>query len=151
MQHTPGFCCLALLLLASCGSYQPQANTDATNQPANTGNVATSNSSATAPKPRPDFSTPRIAVVTFIEAASNRDAELLSQCFASESAGEFRKYREKRATAKELDELAKFADGAKITDVKVEGDSAVVSVAFKERNEKISMKRTESGWKILDF
>lgn len=98
-----------------------------------------------------DFSTPRAAVETFIAAGTNRDADLVSQCFDAESPVEFRKLREKTASQKEMDELADFVRGAQIKDVKETGDRAVVSVIFKQRNEEISMKKSASGWKILDF
>jgi hypothetical protein len=98
-----------------------------------------------------DFSSPRAAVETFIAAGTNRDADLLSQCFDAGSPGEFRKFREKTASQKDLDNLAEFVRGAQITDVKENGDAAVVSVKFKERNEEIKMNKSASGWKILDF
>jgi hypothetical protein len=74
-----------------------------------------------------------------------------SQCFDAESPGEFRKYREKTASQKDLDGLAEFVSGAQVTDVKESGDRALVSVKFKARNEEITMKKSAGSWKILDF
>ena len=138
--------CLMLLLMIGCspGSSNNISTTNRVTDPNNNANPG-------AGKAKGDFSSPRAAVYTFIAAGTNRDAEVLSQCFDAESPGEFRKLREKTASQKELDDLAEFVKGAQITDVKESGDRAVVSVTFKARNEEISMKKSAAGWKILDF
>ena len=137
--------CLMLLSMLGC-SLRSSNNTNASNR--NNGeSPATSGGSNV----KSDFSSPRAAVETFIAAGTNRDADLLSQCFDAESPGEFRKLREKTASQKDLDGLADFVRGAQITDVKENGDAALVSVKFKERNEEIKMKKSASGWKIVDF
>ena len=136
-------CCLVLLLFSGCNS--PSSN--------NTGTVANGNNptSTSGAKAKGDFSTPKGAVETFILAGTNRDADLLSQCFHPDSPGEFRKFREKSMSAKDLDETATFVRGAEVTDVRETGDRAVVKVTFKQRNEEISMKKSGADWKILDF
>lgn len=139
-------CCLALLLMTGCSLISSNSN--------NTSNGSANSSlseKSGAGKSKGDFSSPKAAVYTFIAAGTNRDAEMLSQCFDAESPGEFRKYREKTASQKDLDGLAEFVNGAQITDAKESGDRAVVSVKFKARNEEISMKKSAGGWKILDF
>lgn len=142
-------CCLAALLFIGCNSQRSynSSNTGSANSSNNESNPAYANRA----KPKGDFSTPKAAVETFIMAGTNRDANLLSQCFHPESPGEFRKLREKTSSAKDLDEMANFVRGARIVDVKEKGDSAVVSVVFRERSEEISMKKSEGDWKILDF
>lgn len=136
------YCSLALLLLIGCNS---PGSYNLSNSNANNSN------NASRARAKGDFSTPKATVETFITAGSNKDADLLSQCFHAESPGEFGKLREKTTSAKELDELATFVQGAMVGDVQEKGDSAVVSVAFKKRNEKISMKKSGNDWKILDF
>lgn len=142
-------CGFILLSLLACN----YSNTNNTNTPKNSNTTSNTNN---ANKPdstttKADFSTPKTAVETFINAASNRDANLLSRCFDAESAGEFRKFREKTASQKDLDELAEFAQGAKVTDVEESGDAAEVNVKFKARDEQITMRRGADGWKIVDF
>ena len=139
-------CYLALLLLTGCSLSGSNSN-NSSNGSANS-NLSDKSGAA---KSKGDFTSPKAAVYTFIAAGTNRDAEMLSQCFDAESPGEFRKYREKTASQKDLDGLADFVNGAQITDVKESGDRAVVSVKFKARNEEISMKKSAAGWKILDF
>jgi len=132
-------CGVMLLLVLGC-NYGDTKKTD---------NANNSNSSDT--KSKGDFSTPKAAVETFIMAAQNKDLDLLSKCFDVGSPGEFRPFREKTATQKELDSISEFAQGATVTDVKESGNNAVVMVKFKKRDEEISMKKTADGWKILDF
>jgi len=139
-------CCLTLLLTTACSLTSSNSN----NSSNGSSNSNTSDKSG-AGKSKGDFSSPKAAVYTFIAAGTNRDAEMLSQCFDPEGPGEFRKYREKTASQKDLDGLAEFVNGAQITDAKESGDRAVVSVKFKARNEEISMKKSAGGWKILDF
>ena len=139
-------CSLALLLMTGCSLIGSNSN----NTSNGSANSSLSDKSGAA-KSKGDFSSPKAGVNTFISAGTNRDAEMLSQCFDAESPGEFRKYREKTASQKDLDGLAEFVNGAQITDVKESGDRAVVSVKFKARNEEISMKKSAGGWKILDF
>lgn len=119
----------------------------------NTGNTNNSNNSNNnkSEKAKGDFSTPKAAVETFIMAGTKRDADLLSRCFDASSAGEFRKYRDKTASQKEMDEMAEFVQDAQVTDSKETGDNAIVSVKFKKRNEEITMKKSADGWKIVDF
>lgn len=119
----------------------------------NTGNTNNSNNSNNnkSEKAKGDFSTPRATVETFIMAGTNRDADLLSRCFDASSPGEFRKYRDKTASQKEMDEMAEFVQHAQVTDSKESGDNAIVSVKFKKRNEEITMKKSADGWKIVDF
>lgn len=142
-------CSLAALLLIGCNSKLSYSNRNAPS--ANNSNSENNPAYANRAKPKGDFSTPKAAVESFISAGTNRDANLLSQCFHPDSTGEFRSLREKTSSAKDLDELATFVRGAEIVDVKETGDSAIVSVAFKERKEEISMKKSEGDWKILDF
>lgn len=124
MRSTLAFC-LVLLFLTGCSlSGANNANNSSRNSnqdPATSGGANV----------KGDFSSPRAAVETFIAAGTNKDADLLSQCFDAESPGEFRKLREKTASQKDLDSLAEFVRGAQITDVKEKGDAAVVSVKFK--------------------
>jgi len=138
--------CLMLVLMVGC-SLSGSNNHNTSNGSAN----SNSSDKSGAGKSKGDFSSPKAAVYTFIAAGANRDAEMLSQCFDSESPGEFRKFREKTASQKDLDGLAEFVSGAQITDVKESGDRAVVSVKFKARDEEISLKKSAGGWKILDF
>lgn len=151
-------CGLALLLLTGCSS----GNSNDSNSTGNSTNVKSSNTGSTATstpgsntsgatKAKGDFSTPKAAVETFIAASASRDADLISQCFAAESPGEFRKLREKTASPKELDELAEFTQGAQVGDAQEKGDSALVKVKFNKRDEEISMTKTSDGWKIVDF
>lgn len=145
-------CGLIALLLTGCSSQLSSNSRSADNsRNADNSNSDSGPAYANRAKPRGDFSTPKAAVETFIRAGTNRDADLLSQCFHPKSPGEFRKFREKTSSAKELDDLSTFVRGAEVIDVKENGDSAVASVAFKERNEKISMKKSAGDWKVLDF
>ena len=137
--------CLILLSMLGC-SLRNSNNINTSNR-----NNSQSSGTSGGGNAKSDFSSPRAAVETFIAAGANRDADLLSQCFDADSPGEFRKLREKTASQKDLDELADFVKGAQITDVKELGDKAIVSVAFKARHEQINMKKSASGWKILDF
>ena len=109
------------------------------------------NASSAGAKSKGDFSTPKAAVETFIKAGTARDVELLNQCFDAGSPGEFRRFRDKTATAKDLDEMAEFTQGAQVGEATESGDEAVVSVKFKQRDEKIKMKRSDGNWRILDF
>ncbi|GEM_PF-2758797 len=133
------------ILLIALGCYNSNTN--------NTSNSNNKNGSdkPDIPKSKGDFSTPKAAVETFIAAAENKDLDLLSKCFDVESPGEFRRYREKTATQKDLDSLANFAQGATVKDVEERGNSAMVRVKFKQRDEEIEMKKSSDGWKILDF
>lgn len=140
------FCSFVCLLLIGCNS--KLSNTSNTS---NSSSSTPNSNNASRPGANGDFSTPKAAVETFISAGSNRDAALLSQCFHPDSPGEFRKLREKTSSARDLDELAGFVEGATVGDVDEKGDKAVVKVAFKKRNEEISMKKSEGDWKILDF
>lgn len=142
------FCSLASLLLIGCNL--PGSN-NTTNSSANSSNKDGNPSFANRAKPGGDFSTPKAAVQTFITAGTNRDKELLSQCFHPDSAGEFRKLREKTSTPEELADLANFVGGGVVGDAEERGDRALVKVAFKKRNEEISMKKLEGDWKIVDF
>ena len=138
-------CCLMLLFLTSC-SLSGSNNANNSSRNSNEGPATSGGANA-----KSDFSSPRAAVETFIAAGTNKDADLLSQCFDAESPGEFRKLREKTASQKDLDSLAEFVRGAQITDVKENGYSAMVSVKFKQRDEQIKMKKSDAGWKIVDF
>lgn len=137
---------LGLLAFMAVGCSFSTNNNNNNSNSYNNNNSNSSNTGATG-----DFSTPKAAVQTFIKASVNRDKELLSQCFDSGSPGEFRRYREKTASQKDLDELAEFADGAQVGDVNESGENAVVQVKFKSRDEEIKMKRTDGKWRILDF
>jgi hypothetical protein len=139
------FVCLMLLLTLGC-ALRSSNNSDAANRNNNESPGISGGRNA-----KSDFSSPRAAVETFIAAGTNKDADLLSQCFDAESPGEFRKLREKTASQKDLDSLAEFVRGAQITDVKENGYSAMVSVKFKQRDEQIKMKKSDAGWKIVDF
>jgi len=147
-------CGLALLLLTGCGggnSNSNNSNASNSKNSSNTTNSSNASGGSGAAKTKGDFSTPRAAVETFIAASSARDADLISRCFAAESAGEFRKLREKTASPKELAELAEFVEGAQVGDAKEKGESALVSVKFNKRDEEIAMTKTADGWKIVDF
>lgn len=99
-----------------------------------------------------DFSAPKYAVMTFFAAAEHRDIDLLSQCFDAGSPNEFRKLRERTASKKELEDLAMFVEGAQILDVQeYDVDKAEVSVKFKDRDEKIVLRKSNGIWRILDF
>lgn len=153
------FC--ALLTLSACNSSNTNNantgnNSNANSNTNNTNTARNANNSNDANKPdaaktKADFSTPKAAIDTFISAAANRDAELLSKCFDADSPKEFLKFRDKTASQKDLDELAQFVQGAKITGLEEAGNAAEVSVQFNERNEQIAMKKTAEGWKIVDF
>lgn len=99
------------------------------------------------------FATPQAVVETFIRAGVERDAETLSKCFALNSAGEFRKIREKQMTKAELDDLASFVEGASVNGAQMgAGDErAIVAVRFRSRDERITVTKTPDGWKIVDF
>lgn len=116
----------------------------------NNGNDSSKNSGGSS-SAKGDFSTPKAALETFFRAGANRDAELLSQCFDPSGPGEFRAYREKTATAKQMDQMAEFVQGAEFLSAEERGDEALAQVKFKERDEKIKMKRTDGRWRIVDF
>lgn len=99
------------------------------------------------------FATPKAAMETFCTAAAARDLESLSRCFADNAPREFDGLRQKTATPEELDELAGFMHGASVTDVRINESAAtaVVDVKLSSRNEHISMRKTDTGWKIVDF
>lgn len=145
-------CGIAVLLLSGCNANNANVSnsTSNSNNTTNSSNAKSSDTSGAA-KSKGDFSTPKAAVETFIAASGARDADLISRCFAAESAGEFRKLREKTASPKELDELGEFTQGGQVLDAKEKGDSALVSVKFNKRDEQIAMTKTADGWKIVDF
>ncbi|WP_295622591.1 hypothetical protein [uncultured Lamprocystis sp.] len=100
----------------------------------------------------PDFSTPRAAVQTLITAATARNVDLLSHCFADSAAEEFKPLRSKTATQADLDGLATLLQGATVTDIQIEGGrQATVSVKLATRNDKIELTRTSEGWRVVDF
>ncbi len=105
------------------------------------------------PSGQGDFSTPQLAVETFLGAALARNLDLLSRCFAQDSEGEFAPLRNKTASPQELEGLAEFVRGAIITGVKLSANQnvATVQVKFRSRDEEIHMVRTETGWKVQGF
>ncbi|MDX1948364.1 MAG: hypothetical protein SFU86_23445 [Pirellulaceae bacterium] len=104
-----------------------------------------------AAKVKPDFSTPKAAIQTFIAAALARDTDLLSTCFHSKAPAEFAPFVKKTASKKQLDGFAEFFQGAEITSVEDQGERAVVKVKLKTRDESISLGKAATGWKVIDF
>lgn len=151
----------ALLTLSACNQSNTNnantgnnSNTNSTTNNTNSArdiNNANSANKSDAARTKADFSTPKAAIDTFISAAANRDADLLSTCFDEDSPKEFQKFRDKTASQKDLDELATFVKSARVTGIEQSGNAAEVSVQFNERNEQIAMKKTSEGWKIVDF
>lgn len=100
------------------------------------------------------FSTPEAAVLIFIRAAIQRDADTLSRCFSQHAAGEFRPLREKRATPEMLAELANMFTSATVTNVDVTGDRAQVQVLLPNDprgRETLTLEREGGQWRIVDF
>ena len=99
-----------------------------------------------------DFSTPESTVETFINAAMEKDVEILSQCFSERSPGEWDDLRYKRSTDKDLSQGKKFVSGGTIIKTEMDGtDAAIVFVKFKSRDEKIHMVKENGRWYIGDF
>ncbi len=102
--------------------------------------------------PKGDFASPASAVATFILAAYGKDANLLALCFSARSEDEFAKIREKKLTAKDLDDLAKQFEGARVSGpAEIEGDTAEVPVSLGARTEKFHMVLEGGAWKIKGF
>ncbi|WP_295436985.1 hypothetical protein [uncultured Thiodictyon sp.] len=99
-----------------------------------------------------NFSTPRAAVQTLIAAATARNGELLSHCFADSAAEEFTSLRSQTASQKDLDDLATLFQGATVTDEQIKDDRhATVSVKLSARSEEIALTKTADGWQVVDF
>jgi hypothetical protein len=102
-----------------------------------------------------DFSTPLLAVKTFLDACAAKNLNLLSQCFAEEAEEEFQAIREKTISREDLDEFVGIFKGATITVAKEEfkGNSASVGVKFAgDRGQETLVLVKENGqWKILEF
>lgn len=111
-----------------------------------------------------DFTTPDGVVKTFIKAGTEKDKDLLSECFIEDSYREWKKIKDKSITDQELDDLKDFVEGAKVTGVKLDktrrfrrrrgakrGANAVVSVKFKSRDEEIHVQEVDHRWYIVDF
>lgn len=116
-------------------------------------NAANYNSPVVA-KTRADFSTPRAAVETFIAASANRDVDLLSRCFDVNSAEEFSIFREKTVSREMLNDMATPARASEILSISPERDRddvVTVNVKFGERNLRMVVRKSDAGWKIVDF
>jgi hypothetical protein len=98
-----------------------------------------------------DFSTPKGAVQTLITAATAKNADLLSKCFADDAAEEFKALKNKTAPQKDLDDLAALFKGATVTKEDIQGSKATVSVKCATRDEEIELTRTPGGWRVVDF
>lgn len=99
-----------------------------------------------------DFSSPTAAVETMIAAAVAKDIDVLAQCFSEDAAGEFGAVREKKASDEDLLEFAEFMSGGTVTGEEISADGATATVAAKlGRDEEISLKKTDDGWKVVDF
>jgi hypothetical protein len=106
------------------------------------------------PRPAPagsDFSTPAAAANTLVAAATARDADLLSHCFAGNAATEFQRLRTKTASAKDLDDLAALFRNGAVGEERISGAQATVRVSLDARNEEIELAKTSGGWKVVDF
>lgn len=100
------------------------------------------------------LSTPEAAVLVFIRAAVQRDADTLSRCFSQRAAGEFRPLLNKNATPEMLGELAQMFSNATVTNVDVMGDRAQVQVRLPNHprgSETLSLEREGGQWRIVDF
>ena len=100
-----------------------------------------------------NFSTPLLAVRTFLDACAAKNLNLLSQCFAEEGEEEFQAIREKTISREELDEFVSIFKGATITATKEKGNSASVGVKFAgDRGQETLVLVKENGqWKIVEF
>jgi hypothetical protein len=160
----------AAILVAGCGAPSPAPSPGTPPTQSGNPNVKPSTATATAvgeeqPTAEPDadaeatndsdgdFSTPQAAVQTFIAASAARDLDLLSRCFAEGAPREFDGLRKKTATPEELDQLVEFMQGARITDVRINDSAgtAVVDVKLTSRDEHMSMRKIDTGWKLVDF
>jgi hypothetical protein len=151
-------CYLLLALLAGCSGAASDSNQPASAPAADAaqqlGEIAAESETPPAEAAsHGDFSTPTVAVKTFIAAAAARDAEILSRCFDESAPGEFAKLRDKSASQEDLDGLAMFVDGAQVMEERIEpGEmTAVVSVKLQTRDEEFKLAKTADGWKIVDF
>jgi hypothetical protein len=100
---------------------------------------------------RQDLSTPEATVQTLIDASMAKDKDNLSACFSKNSAGEFKMIVNKTLTNKHLSELKELFTGAIITSSHIEGQTAVVSLKLKSREENIALSKEGEHWLILDF
>ena len=98
-----------------------------------------------------DFSTPRAAVQTLITAATTKNVDLLSQCFAETASEEFKPFRTKSASADDLNEIAELFKGATVAAEETQGGSATVNVKLQTREEEIELSKSAEGWKVVDF
>ena len=98
-----------------------------------------------------DLSSPESTMNTLIKASSEKDKEGLSLCFSKQSAGEFKSIVNKTLTDKDLNDLKKMFENAKIKSSKIDGSSASVSIQLTNRDEEIWMAKENENWVILDF
>jgi hypothetical protein len=97
------------------------------------------------------FDTPEAVVKAMIAAGSAMDKEGLSKVFAPEGSKEFQPFVTKEAKSEEYESFAKFVKDATVGEAKIEGDTAVVSVKFTKRDEKISCAKKDGRWWVVDF
>ncbi|MBW2263073.1 MAG: hypothetical protein JRG91_13960 [Deltaproteobacteria bacterium] len=104
----------------------------------------------------PALSGPEDVILTFIEAAAKKDADVLSQCFSIRSDKEFQAILEKNVSADDLSEIAGMFKGASIvkTTMGPDGVTAVVKVKLEWEGrefEEIRLHAEGSAWKITSF
>ena len=104
----------------------------------------------------PELAGPEDAVLTFIEAAAGKDADVLSQCFSSRSEKEFQAILEGKVSADDLSQIADMFTGASIvkTTLSPDGVTAVVKVKLEWEGrefEEIKVHAEGSAWKITGF
>jgi PBP1b-binding outer membrane lipoprotein LpoB len=148
---------LTALLVTACSKQPPPAKNTApaanTNQPASVA-PPSQPERKTAPGAstvKADFTNAKTAVDTFVAAAQAKDLEALSQCFDPANPGEFQSLIDKTATENQLQKLASHFEGAKVMTVQANGDDATARVSIQGGEEDIQIKKTASGWKIINF
>lgn len=98
-----------------------------------------------------DLSSPSKAVVSFIRASQAQDSEGLSKCFSPNCEDEFQMIVKKEMKEKDLKEFKEFCLDAQVLDEKIEGNTAIVTVKFSKRDEKIKLELVDDSWKVVAF
>jgi hypothetical protein len=100
-----------------------------------------------------DFSTPFLAMATFLDACAAKDLNLLSQCFAEQAEEEFQAIRDKKIGPEELDDFVGLFKGGNIASVKEKGSAASVDVKLTgpRDQETFSLVKENGQWKIVEF
>lgn len=143
-------------LFGACTKQPPVKNSP---EPANTAQPATIATPPVAERKspaggstiKPDFTSAKSAVDTFVAAAQAQDQAVLSQCFDPESPGEYQTLIDKTASESQLTRLAVQFEAAKVGVIQTDGDLATVNVGGKNSSGEIHLKKTVAGWKILEF